>query len=111
MAYGAYARFLDPKDEPNYSGLRATDIEIDAVEISRGQWLPINLLCDFAWDEFQWMCTACFIQTEARHGKGASQIITADYVNALGRDEWAGLVGMVEGWANENLAPEDFVDA
>ena len=120
MSRSAYARFLDPKDEPNYSGLRVSDIEIDAVEIAKGQWLPINILADFEWDEIQWMCVGCYIQTEARavvdavglDGKQYKKtIVTEDYVNAIGKDEWAGLIGMCEGWANENLSPEDFLDA
>jgi hypothetical protein len=32
-----YARFLDPKDEPNFNGLSVSDIEIDSLEIAKGQ--------------------------------------------------------------------------
>ena len=118
MAYGAYARFLDPKDEPSFEGVTVCDVEIDSIEIAKGQWLPIRLLADFAWDDTGWMCTALFIQTEARtkvpaiDDKGVAytkEIITEDYINAIGRGEWGGLVGMVEGWANENLNPTDYL--
>jgi len=115
-----YARFLDPKNEPNFNGLSISDIEIDSVEIAKSQFLPIRLLCDFEWDEIGWLCTNCFIQTEARAVVDAigldglpykKTLKTEDYVNAIGRDEWAGLIGMAEGWANEHLSPEDFLDA
>jgi hypothetical protein len=118
MAFQNYARFLDPKYEPNFNGLSVSDIEIDSIEITKGQFLPIRLLCDFEWDEIQWLCTNCFIQTQARavvdaiglDGLPYKKTITSDdYVNAIGKDEWAGLIGMVEGWANEHLQPEDFL--
>ena len=114
MAYAAYARFLDPADEPSFEGVTAENIEIEEVEIA-GRFLPIQLLADFEWEDAAgWRCTRCFLKVIARQtiknemGLTVRYVETEDYTPIHDRPEWKALVDAAAAWANKGLDVGEF---
>lgn len=114
MAYAAYARFLDPADEPSFEGVTAENIEIEEVEIA-GRFLPIQLLADFEWEDAAgWRVERCFLKVLARQtiknemGLTVRYVETEDYVPIHDKPEWAAIVTATKAWADAGLDVSEF---
>jgi hypothetical protein len=113
MAYGAYARFMDPADEPSYEGVTAENIDIEEIEIA-GRFLQVGLLADFIWEDCSgWRVERLFLKVIARttvnDADGTKRNVTAeDYVPIHDKPEWRGFVDAAAAWANNGLDVSEF---
>jgi len=114
MAYGAYARFMDPADEPSYEGVTAENIDIEEIEIA-GRFLQVGLLADFEWEDCSgWRVERLFLKVIARtvHTSALDgvtrEITTEDYISIHDKPEWRGFVDAAAAWANDGLDVGEF---
>lgn len=113
MAFRPYARFQEPADEPDFSGVVVDDIDICEIDLSQGVFLPIELLASFEWDFTGWRVTSLYVNaiTRAIVGSGvlAKTFETEDYFQITDKPEWKAISDAAKRWADARLNPEDYL--
>jgi hypothetical protein len=102
------ARFREPADEEDYSGLRAEEVEIDELELEPNTFIQIDVQADFTHDGSNWVADVVWLKTFHRAHDGFVYSFIDKWTIATKENGYGAIVDAAEKWADKNLSPEDY---
>ena len=102
------ARFREPADEEDYSGLRAEEVAIDELELEPNTFIQIDVQADFTHDGCNWIAECVWLKTFRRAHDGFVYNFLDKWTICSKENGLGAIVDAAERWADKNLIPEDY---
>jgi hypothetical protein len=102
------ARFREPADEEDYSGLRAEEVEIDELELEPNTFIQIEIQADFCHDGSNWIADVVWLKTFHRAHDGFVYSFIDKWTIASAENGLGAIVTAAEKWADKHLSPDDY---
>ena len=103
------ARFREPADEEDYSGLRAEDVAIDELELEPNTYIQIDIQADFCHDGCNWLAEVVWLRTFRRAHDGFEYSFIDKWTIASKENGYGAIVDAAEKWADKNLIPAEYL--
>ena len=102
------ARFREPADEDDYSGLHVEDIAIDEIELEPNVFMEVSIQADFCHDGNNWIAECVWLRTFHRAHDGFVYQHLDKWTIATKENGLGAIVDACERYADKHLNPEDY---